>query len=260
MAIFHTFLAGNENLTLRFDLAIFYTTLNNFFINNIYAGLTLAGGLRLISLICNSEAAGLHLFGPDNEAILKIRLFFIILSFAFPCFVVNVLGAYPGLFGLFYREESQSNWEDIKNNVYTSLFLLLPFITVIVNISVVMYSHWIKRQMKQCASVFIIFEDHFETVNSSKFSFSILQATAFPVLTFTSVLQSFCDRKQRLFFLSLLHIFLCAVFLPVCIIFNNPKIKDYFVDKYLFHCTRMSLISFYQKYSSKKIQPKIIDE
>ena len=258
IALIHTTFAGNINFTLKFEFAIFYAFLINFLINNVYFGLTIAGGLRLISLMNNSEAAGLQLLGPDNEAILKIRFASPIISFGIPCFVVNVLGAYPGLFPLFYRQEIWSNWDDIKHNAHTSLYLLFPFITLIVNVSVVVYSNFIRKQMKHSAKVFIIFGNYFEDVHVKKFSFSIIEATVFPFLTFTNYLQSFCDRNQRLLLISPFHIFICNVLLPACIIFNNNKIRQYSSKKYFFPMRGLffAILSFGQKYTNKKIRPE----
>ena len=233
IAIIHTILAGNDKFSLRFQFTIVYTILINFFCNNIYVCLTIAAVLRLISLIKSSEAAGLQLLGPDNEAISVIRCISVLSSSLFPCFVINVLNAYPGLFGLFHGEVSRSNLEDIQKNKYVSFYLLLPCVTFVINVSTMIYSSWIKKQMKDAVSVFIIYIDDMEKVYPKKFSFSIPQATVVPALTITVFVQSFCDRKQRLLFLSPLHVFLCSVVLPAFIIFNNKKIRKYFKVRYL---------------------------
>ena len=101
-AISHTLISGNENFSLEFESTIIYTFLITFLSNNVCVCLTIAAALRLISLIKSSEAAGLHLFGPDNEAVPIVRCISLLISFIFPCYLIIVLGAYPGLFGLFH--------------------------------------------------------------------------------------------------------------------------------------------------------------
>ena len=50
-----------------------------------------------------------------------------------------------------------------------------------------------------------------------------------PVFVLITFVQSFADRKQLLFFLSPFHIFILNVALPMLIILNNAKIKQFFL-------------------------------
>ena len=257
IAIIHTLIGGNEKFSLEFEYTIIYTFLINFFCNNIYVCLTIAAGLRLISLIKSSEAAGLQLLGPDNEAVPIVRGISIFISFIFPCYVIFVLGAYPGLFGLFHGDESRSNLVDIQNNMYVSLYLLLPCLTSATNLSVLICSSWIKKKMKDAFSVFIIYKVKTQSANPKKFLFTFSQATFVPVLTITVFLQSFCDRKQRLFFLSPLHIFLCSVLLPVFIILKNKKMKTKLGNQLVQSFKRIIItcLTFLKKRFYVKIKP-----
>ena len=156
VALAHTILAGNSKFTLNFEYALLYSMLINFFLNNLYLGLILSGALRLISLLKNSEAAGLQIFGPDNDALQLFRLFSNVISILFSCFAVFELNAYPGMFGLLFVEENQSNVEDIMQNKFVALYLVLPFITVVVNFIVHFYSKKMRRQLRNASSIFVI--------------------------------------------------------------------------------------------------------
>ena len=257
VALAHTILMDNKNFKLNFDFAIFYATLINFFCNNIYVGLTISGGLRLISLVKNSEAAGLQLLGPDKEALFVIRVLSNIVSLLFPCFNVTVLGAYPGLFGLFNGEENISNLDDIKRNNFASLYLVLPFITIFINLSVQVYSKRMRKKLNEASQIFVISHLDDVSVSEDKFSFSISHVVVFPVLILTAFLQSFADRKQRLFFLSPFHSFLINVAFPVLIINNSPKIKSFFHKEYVvpFKETLKIIKTFFTKCLANKIGP-----
>ena len=204
----------------------------NFCINNLYLCLILGGALRLISLLKNSEAAGLQIFGPDNDALQLFRLFSNVISILFSCFAVFELNAYPGMFGLLFVEENQSNVEDIMQNKFTALYLVLPFITVVVNFVVHLYSKKMRRQLQNASSIFVI-ENAATEQNVEKFTFSVSLVMIIPVFVLITFVQSFADRKQRLFFLSPFHIFMVNVALPMLIIFNNPHIKQFFLKHYI---------------------------
>ena len=202
----------------------------NFFLNNLYLGLILSGALRLISLLKNSEAAGLQIFGPDNDALQLFRLFSNVISILLSCFVVFELNAYPGMFGLLFVEENQSNVEDIMQNKFTALYLVLPFITVVVNFVVHLYSKKMRRQLQNASSIFVKENANVEQ-NVETFSFSVSLVMIIPVFVLITFVQSFADRKQRLFFLSPFHIFIVNV--ALLIILNNPHIKQYFLKIYI---------------------------
>jgi hypothetical protein len=227
----HTMLFANKNFTLDFEYALFYSVLINFFLNNLYLGLILGGALRLISLLKNSEFSGLQILGTDNDARLLIRLFTNVLSALFSFFAAIKLYAYPGMFSLLYGDERRSNLEDIQQNNYVALYLVLPFITVLINFTVQLYSKRIVKKIN--ASLISIISNDGAKMSEDQYSFSIPQVMVIPVFVLVTFVQSFADRTQRLFFLSPFHIFLVSVVLPMLIILNNIKIKQFCYKNYL---------------------------
>ena len=230
IALTHALTAGTDKLTLSYELSLMYVVMLNFLTNCIHMLMLICGGMRFISLVKNSEAAGLQLLGVDTEAVIIIRLVSIIISIIIPGTIISLCDAYPGTFRLLHEEKISSNWEDIKENKCVAIYLILPDVTVLFNVIVVCYSSWIKRQMKKRASSLTIIKD---SLNVDKFTFSITQVTIIPFLIFISLLQSFSERRIRLMFHGPFHVFLINVLLPTTIICINKKIKYYFQRKYL---------------------------
>ena len=79
--------------TLNYNMSLFYSSGVMFFMVCVLVSLIWSGGLRLISLLHNSEAAGLELLGPENVAIVRIRWISIITSLSFQAIMVFFLKA-----------------------------------------------------------------------------------------------------------------------------------------------------------------------
>ena len=79
--------------TLNYNMSLFYSSGVMFFMVCVLVSLIWSGGLRLISLLHNSEAAGLELLGPENVAIVRIRWISIITSLSFQAIMVFLLKA-----------------------------------------------------------------------------------------------------------------------------------------------------------------------
>ena len=256
VALAHTIFVDNENFKMTYELALIYSIFINFFCNNLYACLTVAASLRLISILKNSESAGLQLFGPDKDALFVIRVSSNILSMLFPCYLVTRLRTYPAMFGLFNGGKSISDYESIKNNKFASLLLVFPIITLLVNLTVQVCSIRIRKQLYHAAQIFVIFNADNESKNSDTFSLSISHVLVIPVLILMTFFQSFADRKQRLFFLSPFHLFLLSVALPLFILFKSPKIQKFFRKKFTAQFTKTLII--YQKMFMKCFFAKIV--
>jgi hypothetical protein len=247
--------AENKNDKMLIEFALIYSILINFLCNNMYVSLTLAGGLRLISLVRNSEAAGLQLLGPDKDALFIIRIISNFLSMLFPCSVITALRSYPAMFGFFNGEESLSNYESIKRNHYGALYLLLPCTTLWVNLTTQVYSNRMKKQMNDVSAIFVVYNADNVSVSSDTFSLSISHVVAIPVLILTTFFQSFANRKHRLYYLSPFYLFLVSVALPMLIILNSLKIQKFSKKKYtgLFPST----VSLLQNVANKCFPVKI---
>ena len=113
-ALTHVLTAGTDILTLSYEFSLLYVVILNFSTNVIYMLMILSGGLRFISLLKNSEAAGLQLLGVDSEALIIIRVASIFISLLIPGTLIPLYDAYPRIFRLLHEEKIKSNWEDIK--------------------------------------------------------------------------------------------------------------------------------------------------
>ena len=131
---------------------------------------------------------------------------------------------------------------------------MLPFITVVVNFTVHLYSGKIRRQLRKAPTIFVIENADVEQ-NIEKFSFSVSQVMIIPVFVLIAFVQSFADRKQRLFFLSPFHIFIVNVALPMLIILNNPQIKQFFLKHYIQYIVPLTKKNCFSKYFTSRIEP-----
>ena len=99
------------------------------------------------------------------------------------------------MFTLFFSEESKSIVEDIQQKFYVALYLVLPFITVLVNFTVQLYLEMMRKQHRNAAlnarTIFTI--ESVETdLNEEKFSFSISHVMIIPFFYFDSFCSIFC--------------------------------------------------------------------
>ena len=102
VAIISCICSSNGLQTLSFEWSVFFSLLTNAFLNWIAVSMIFSGGLRLMSLLNNSEQCGLQLFGPDNLAIKKVRFISLFLSIVVIMLGSLIFKAYPASFDLFY--------------------------------------------------------------------------------------------------------------------------------------------------------------
>ncbi len=69
----HSIVILEDGLCLNYTIARIYSGRVEFFVFCLTTSLIISGGLRLLSLVRNSETGGLHILGPENIAVVKIR-------------------------------------------------------------------------------------------------------------------------------------------------------------------------------------------
>ena len=233
-AVVHSIILDDNNSALNFKAALSYSLVINFFVSTGCVSITICSTLRLISLLKVSEEAGLQLLGPDNVAVVIIRLVSFLISTFSPFFTIYYFGAYPLTLGLFYRTENHSNLEDLQENIFGVLYMLFPALSVAVGLSVELYSKFAKKSIKNGPKVFVIYKPHVRSPRTrNEYMFSIIHMTTIPLLLLSTFLQSFYTRKQRLLFHCPLLIFISCIILPLSIIRENTKLRQSFIDEYL---------------------------
>jgi hypothetical protein len=105
---------ANEN-SLELLLAILLSDVVVFFIDTTSNYLSIGCILRILTMINNTEQQGLQLLGPDDRAIIKIRIF----STAFSLFTILlgnlILNSFPPILGTLIGNQNLSkNLADLK--------------------------------------------------------------------------------------------------------------------------------------------------
>ena len=104
----NTVLEGSYTLIPDFKPAIIYSMTLNLFVNWVLVAITFSGALTLLSLVRNSEEAGMQLLGDDPRAILVVRTSSVALSASVSILGVTVFDAYPMIFSLLHINENIS--------------------------------------------------------------------------------------------------------------------------------------------------------
>jgi hypothetical protein len=229
MSIAHTLIQPGEEL--NFEYAIFYSLTISALVTSICVSLIFSGGLRLISLIKNSEAAGLQLLGLEQEAIIKIRLITIGISVTFLVISFGFLEAFPGMFGTLHGVEYQSLIKDIEENKYSLIYFLMPSFALVLNVATRFYSDKINQQMLEVNLVFVIFEhpNHKPVPPEDSFLFSLTFVLSIPTIILFSFFTSFSSRHIRLIFFCPFQITMLSLALPIAFILKNNKMKNIIV-------------------------------
>ena len=212
-----------------------------------------------MSLVKNSEVTGFKVFGPENIAMVKIRLITLLISRLLIAFAVGNFCTMPGIFWLFYGDENKSNFEHILNNKFRFLFFVNPILAFAINLLTTIYSYRINRQMEQSPSVFILFgtPSRNNTTHFDKFSFSLGFVIFIPFLSILSFFTKIFIRKYRILIFCPLQIVLLNVAMPIVYIYKKPKIKKKLYEENLYPiiCKLKSMLSIINKPFSRKVIP-----
>jgi hypothetical protein len=216
----------NED-SLSFTLSATYSGCAMFFVDCLCISLLLSGSLKMISLLRNSEVGGLLLFGPENIAIVKIRLISILISFSFQI-VKFCLNAHSGLFNMFYESETKFYLEEILANKFKALNFVWLVSSIFVNVLTKLISYKLNKTLNPTVPVFTIEQQPVATTGT--FVFSFLSVIGFPILLLIASMSSYVSRNNRLMVFYTVQLTIISTVLPLQIIYKNKKLKIYFIN------------------------------
>ena len=173
-------------------------------------------------------SSGLQLLGPENEAIIKIRIIIILTTILWSCFCIEHLEAPPLSIAFFHGETSSSYIEDMTENKYKSVHMIATLLTLVVNVTLKIYMIIAKKKMATPTQVFVTFGDNSESVlnQEEKVSFSVSSVIGMPAIVLFTIITSLPNRRDRLLFYCPMQISAMSTVLPLIIICNNSKIKQ----------------------------------
>jgi hypothetical protein len=237
IAFIHCLLQLEAELTLDFVMARIYSVIGEFIIFCLTVSLIVSGVLRLISIVQNSEAAGIQLLGPENIAIVKIRILSITLAVLFELIVTVHLKTYSGLFYMFHDPESTSILNSVNKNNYAILFQIQPVLAFLINVIIKLYVFWINRKIEQnqLAVAFTIQNFAFHTTTLKKgFSLPLGSVVGIPVIVLLGTIFTFANRKIRVTFLGPLQLTFMLIVVPGFIINRNKKMRAFFFENWIY--------------------------
>ena len=254
VALMHCLMQNNKSQTLNYPLSVFYSGCVMFFMCCVTLSLAFSGGLRLLSLIRNSEEAGLLLLGPENIAIFKIRIISILSSLSFQIIMIFHWNAHSGLFHLLYEGEDKSHFDEFEENRFKMLYLLWPLSAVIINTITKLYTVHLKRELNTEIQVFTVEQQNFlYSPKTEKISLQLNFVIGIPLTIMFAVFSSIATRRMRLLFFYPLQMTLLSVVLPLLIISRNKKLKKN-IEKKITDLRRFAF-KICKRFFSSKVTP-----
>lgn len=210
-----------------------YAIISEVLVHCFSSSLILSGGLRFITLIKNSETQGLQLLGPENVAIIKIRVICILFSVVFEGILAFYLDVHSGIYNLMQNSETDFFLYDVYSDHFKSLFMVLPALALLVNLITKIYALWIKKKMSNTVNIFTIHNEGQQSTpvsNEELFSVPLEAAFGIPLWMMFAILSSIASREWRLTFFLPLQLMLINLLLPIYVISKNNKIRNSLLD------------------------------
>jgi len=263
IAIIACICSSNGLQTLTFEWSVFFSLLTNSFLNCLAISMNISGGLRLISLLNNSEQFGLQLLGPDNLAIKKVRFISISLSIVLIMLGSLFFNVYPPSFDLYFYADEVSISETYSKNWFSMIYIISWILAVIIHCSAKCYSLWINYELNQLPSIELgqIFtitkseasknEEKFEQFE--KFTLSLDSVIVILMLLFVFLVSSLSKRSLRLYIIVPAQITFLCVIIPLYLILKNEKMKIILANLYQNSIFR---IFYWCKNTSSTVCPK----
>lgn len=170
-------------------------------------------------MLRNSEEEGLQLLGPENVAIVKVRIISIFISTFLQNLPLICCKEQSGIFALFFEKEPISFVHEVKKSKIKIVFSFLPLLSLVMNGLAKMASIWMNKKLKPNLNFSI------ENRTEEKFSVSLNALICLPILVFFSIIFSYSNRDQRLLFYFPLQIMMLSVIIPSIIVTQNEKMK-----------------------------------
>jgi hypothetical protein len=229
VGVIHCLVEFENGVALNYIFSTLYASIFEIMVFCISISLILSGGLRLITLIKKSESAGHQLLGPENIAIVKIRVISVLLSVAYESFLVFYLDAHGGIFKLLHHFERESILSDLQSDHKKTLFMILPASALLVNLITKLYSIRIRREMDRTIDIFTIHNEGQQTHYFSSeelFSVSLGAAIGVPLWMLIAIASSFATREWQLMFFIPLQLLLVNLLFPIYVISKNNKMRN----------------------------------
>lgn len=229
VGVIHCLVEFENGVALNYIYSTLYASIFEIMVFCISISLILSGGLRLITLIKKSESAGHQLLGPENIAIVKIRVISVLLSVAYESFLVFYLDAHGGIFKLLHHFERESILSDLHSDHKKTLFMILPASALLVNLITKLYTIQIRREMDHTVDIFTIHNEGQQTHYFSSeelFSVSLGAAIGVPLWMVVAIASSFATREWQLMCFIPLQLFLVNLLFPIYVISKNNKMRN----------------------------------
>jgi len=230
----------SDTLTLNFYLALAISVAAFVTLCNCLWTLAITGTLRFISIVKNSEEAGIQMLGPDNIAIWKIRWISVCLTLSIPFMGIIFFQSIPTFFYTIFCEETVQGPELNKQEPFNKIYFASTVIATIANGLPKVYSILLNRK-------------HFADEQNSKFSMSLESSLAFPFLIVLLISMQVKSRIHRLLFFSPITLMFSCNVIPLIIIMKNKSMKQKLKD--LFENSFSSFLSSKSKFWSTSVSP-----
>ena len=126
-------LLNSPGYILEFPFALLCGLTNYYFFISISILMSISSFLRIISYVGTSEAAGIQLLGPDDMAIILIRVSTVIATSITLFVALAILKSVPPNIVLFIDTKNWSIVEILKIDFGSAIYLVFPAIAVILN-------------------------------------------------------------------------------------------------------------------------------
>ena len=199
--------------------------------------LTIIGILRFISIIKNSEQAGIQSLGPDYVALWKIRF----ISIAFTSIIVLsgswFFNVFPAFFYTIYYDETTA--QTFKPTSYNKVYWIPIIMVTLSNAVPKLYTVFLART--------------WSTNIPEKYILSLETSLAFPFLILLAAAFQFTTRMNRLLYYDpLLVMFGCNV-IPLMVIGQNKDMRQKIMEQS--HKMFLSIHIFFKKHTTAAVTP-----
>jgi len=206
----------SETTSLSFSLSVTLSVASYFALCNSLWSLTITGILRFISIIKNSEQAGIQSLGPDYVAVWKIRLISIASTSCLILIGILFSNIFPAFFYTVYHEETTTNIP--KPGTFRVYWI--PIITVtLANAVPKLYNKFMAKH--QLSGI------------PEKYALSLETSLSFPFLIFLAVAFQFTTRMNRLLFYDPLLIMFGCNIIPLMVIAQNKGMRHSLTEQSL---------------------------
>ena len=224
----------SETTYLGFTFALIFSWTSYFALCSSLWSLTITGLLRFISIIKNSEQAGIQILGPDNVGIWKIRWISIVLTSCLLFSGYFFFHTSPSLFYTLYNQEAT-----LKPTIHSKVYWI-PMITVtLANAVPKLYSTILKRKLFSS--------------NPERYVLSLETSLSFPFLILLLAAFQFTTRANRLLYYDPLLVMFGSIVIPMIVILQNKKtnqpISEHISD------LKMSVYTLFKKRTTNAVTP-----